>query len=208
MAYKYNQRHQWWDLLVWRPEQSQNQSAMSAFSRQILRGFEIVCLNPSLLFAAVEHVSAVIDDIQLSIPMQSLSQPCRLTPLLKIYPGLVHFVFIDRKNHRMISPTLPQGRHDSTFDSVTTILTNSFIQLKCHFLLFLQMWNIFHTSLVWLNEGMHNLLWNDKQLCYSHAIWIEDAAVIKLNNDLVSYLKNMHVCHKLHSHVCVCFHFS
>jgi hypothetical protein len=118
MAYKYNQRHQWWDLLVWRPEQSQNQSAMSAFSRQILRGFEIVCLNPSLLFAAVEHVSAVIDDIQLSIPMQSLSQPCRLTPLLKIYPGLVHFVLIDRKNHRMISPALPLGRHDSSFDNV------------------------------------------------------------------------------------------
>ncbi|XP_046648900.1 uncharacterized protein LOC124340340 [Daphnia pulicaria] len=159
MAYKYNQRHQWWDLLVWRPEQSQNQSAMSAFSRQILRGFEIVCLNPSLLFAAVEHVSAVIDDIQLSIPMQSLSQPCRLTPLLKIYPGLVHFVLIDRKNHRMISPALPLGRHDSSFDN---------------------MWKIFHTSLEWLNEGMHNLLWNDKQLCYSHAIWIEDTSNKKL----------------------------
>lgn len=39
------------------------------------------------------------------------------------------------------------------------------------------MWKIFHTSLEWLNEGMHNLLWNDKQLCYSHAIWIEDEAV-------------------------------
>ena len=40
------------------------------------------------------------------------------------------------------------------------------------------MWKIFHTSLEWLNEGMPTLLWNDKQLCYSHAIWIEDAAVI------------------------------
>ena len=43
---------------------------------------------------------------------------------------------------------------------------------------FRQMWKIFHTSLEWLNEGMPTLLWNDKQLCYSHAIWIEDAAVI------------------------------
>lgn len=40
------------------------------------------------------------------------------------------------------------------------------------------MWKIFHTSLEWLNEGMHTLMWNDKQLCYSHAIWIEDASVI------------------------------
>nr|CAG4651067.1 EOG090X07YB [Simocephalus serrulatus]SVE94300.1 EOG090X07YB [Simocephalus serrulatus] len=158
MAYKLNQRH-WFDMLVWRPEQSQNQSAMSALARQILHGFEIICLNPSLLFAAVEHVSGVIDDIQLSIPIQSLSQPCRLTPLLKIYPGLVHFVLIDRKNHRMISPCLSQERHDSTFEN---------------------MWKIFHTSLEWLNEGMYSLLWNDKQLCYSHTIWIEDTANKKL----------------------------
>nr|SVE74245.1 EOG090X07YB [Daphnia barbata] len=160
IAHKLNQRHQWWDALIWRSEQSQNQSAMSAFARQILRGYEIICLNPSLLFAAVEHVSGVIDDIQLSIPIQSLSQPCMLTPLLHLYPGMVHFVLIDRKNHRMISPSLPLERPDSTFGN---------------------MWKIFHTSLEWLNEGMHNLLWNDQQLCYSHAIWIEDEANKKLS---------------------------
>lgn len=124
MAYKLNQRH-WFDMLVWRPEQSQNQSAMSALARQILHGFEVVCLNPSLLFAAVEHVSDVIDEIQLSIPIQSLSQPCRLTPLLKIYPGLVHFVLIDRKNHRMISPCLSQEQHDSTFENVIFLLQHN-----------------------------------------------------------------------------------
>lgn len=114
-------------MLIWRPEQSQNQSAMSALARQILRGFEIVCLNPSLLFAAVEHVSGVIDEIQLSIPVRSLSQPCRLTPLLKIYPGLVHFVLIDRKNHRMISPCLPLDQHDSTFENVRVVKNSSSI---------------------------------------------------------------------------------
>ena len=119
MAYKLHQKSQWCDMLVWRPEQSQNQSAMSAFVRQVLHGFEVVCLNPSLLFAAVEHVSGVIDEIQLSISIQSLSQPCRLTPLLNIYPGLVHFVLIDRKNHRMISPKLSLERNDSTFENVS-----------------------------------------------------------------------------------------
>lgn len=110
--------NQWSDTLVWRPEQSRNQSATSALARQILHGFEIVCLNPALLFVAVEHVSDVIDEIQLSIPIQSLSQPCRLTPMLNIYPGLVHFVLIDRKSHRLISPTLPNGQYDSTFENV------------------------------------------------------------------------------------------
>ena len=117
LASKMEQK-QWCDLLIWRPEQSQNHSALSALTRQILHGLEVVCLNPSILFAAVEHISFVINDIQSSIPVQSLTHSCRLTPLLKIYPGLVHFVLIDRRNHRMISPTLPKERHDVTFFNV------------------------------------------------------------------------------------------
>ena len=36
---------------------------------------------------------------------------------------------------------------------------------------------MFHTSLEWLYEGHHHLLWNDKQLSYSHTIWCEDGTV-------------------------------
>lgn len=53
------------------------------------------------------------------------------------------------------------------------------------------MWKIFHTSLEWLNEGMYSLLWNDKQLCYSHTIWIEDTAVIYCLNDLAGIIVNL-----------------
>ena len=36
---------------------------------------------------------------------------------------------------------------------------------------------MFHTSLEWLNEGLYDLIWDDKELCYSHFIWIEDSNV-------------------------------
>lgn len=117
MARKINYR-QWSDSIVWRPNQAHNDSAMSALARQLLHGYEVICLSPSLLFGSVEQVSDVIDNIRISVPIQALRQPCRLTPLLKIYPGLVHFVLVDRINHRMISPVLPMESKDSTFNDV------------------------------------------------------------------------------------------
>jgi len=106
-------------LLGWRSGSKENQSAVSALARQIFYGFELMCLDTALFFGAVEHVSTVIDKIKFSIPVRALLLPCQFTPLLQIYPGLVHFVLIDRNNHRMISPSLPLDRKDSTFENVS-----------------------------------------------------------------------------------------
>jgi len=108
-------------LLGWRSGSKENTSAVSALARQVLYGFELMCLDTALLFGAVEHVSTVIDKIKFSIPVRVLSLPCKLTPLLQLYPGLVHFVLIDRNHHRMISPSLPMDRSDSTFENVIHI---------------------------------------------------------------------------------------
>lgn len=118
MARKINYR-QWSDSIVWRPSQAHNESAMSALARQLMHGYEAICLSPSLLFRSVEQVADVIDNIRISVPIQALLQPCRLTPLLRLYPGLVHFVLIDRANHRMVSPVLALDPTDSTFNDVT-----------------------------------------------------------------------------------------
>ena len=158
---------------------SNNQSAASALSRQIRYGYELICLSPALLFSSVEHVSAVIDGIQAGIPSGLLSQPCLLTPILQLYPGLVHFVLLDRMHHRMIAPrlTLENNQHDSTLNDVTLFLIASLS--FTHYFTILQMWQMFHTSLDWLNEGMYHLLWNDKNFYYSHSLWVETAAVKK-----------------------------
>nr|CAG4642589.1 EOG090X07YB [Evadne anonyx] len=99
LARKLN-RNEWSETLVWRPNLKLNSSALSSLARRIQYGFETICLDPSLLFVAVEHVAVVIERIKTSIPVLGLSQACRLSPILQFYPGLVHFVLIDRKQHR------------------------------------------------------------------------------------------------------------
>lgn len=99
LARKLN-RNEWSETLVWRPNLKLNSSALSSLARRIRHGFETICLDPSLLFVAVEYVAVVIERIKSKIPVLGLSQPCRLSPLLQFYPGLIHFVLIDRKQHR------------------------------------------------------------------------------------------------------------
>ena len=99
LARKLN-RNEWSETLVWRPNLKLNSSALSSLARQVQYGFEMICLDPSLLFVAVEHVAVVIERIKTRIPVLGLSQPCRLSPILQFYPGLIHFVLIDRKQHR------------------------------------------------------------------------------------------------------------
>lgn len=127
---KLHQNKPWSDTLNnWRTNySSNNQSAASALSRQIRYGYELICLSPALLFSSVEHVSAVIDGIQAGIPSGLLSQPCLLTPILQLYPGLVHFVLLDRMHHRMIAPrlTLENNQHDSTLNDVKLLIASCF----------------------------------------------------------------------------------
>jgi len=42
------------------------------------------------------------------------------------------------------------------------------------------MWQVFHTSLEWLHEGIYQLMWNDRQFCYSHSIWVTDTTNEKM----------------------------
>lgn len=32
---------------------------------------------------------------------------------------------------------------------------------------------MFDTSLEWLREGVRDLLWHDRELCYSHRLWLQ-----------------------------------
>ena len=92
--------YEWSETLTWRSNLQSNQSALSSLARQIQHGFETICLDPGFVFVGIEHISSIIEHIKSKIPVLGLSQPCRLSPLLKYYPGLVHFVLVDRRHHR------------------------------------------------------------------------------------------------------------
>nr|CAG4646341.1 EOG090X07YB [Macrothrix elegans] len=111
VARQLNLRH-WGESLNWSSNQCENQSAVSALIRQVFNGYELICLNPTLLFASIEHASLLINSIRLAIPAHKFDIACKLTELLKSFPGMVHFVLIDRLRQRMISPYLELKSQD------------------------------------------------------------------------------------------------
>ncbi len=48
------------------------------------------------------------------------SGPCPLTPLLNVYPGLVHFALVDRRGHRLVAPDLPPAGSDLSLVNVSS----------------------------------------------------------------------------------------
>nr|CAG4638524.1 EOG090X07YB [Cyclestheria hislopi] len=153
MAIKLN-HEKWSETIVWRENITSNEAAMSALCRRLLTGFEKICLDPALLFVATNPLLSVIEHVETQMMNLSILLPSEHCSLLQSYPGLVHFVLVDRKNHRLIGPNLPPLHRDSSLDSV---------------------WEMFQTSLEWLHEGRSELLWNDKHFVYSHFLWVEDS---------------------------------
>ena len=87
MARKLNHK-KWADSVSWRSQLCGNEAALSALGRQVLFGFESICLDPALLFVAVEHMSAIMEHLQYRIPSIEQTSLHQFTPLLNLFPGI------------------------------------------------------------------------------------------------------------------------
>ncbi|KAI4501822.1 hypothetical protein M0802_003157 [Mischocyttarus mexicanus] len=74
----------------------------------------------------------------------------------KEFPGLVHFIYIDRTTHRLTAPTL-----DFT-NSETLALTTK------------KIWNMVKQSRMHLQEGHLSVMWKDTTFNYAYFLWFED----------------------------------
>ncbi|XP_014255012.1 Hermansky-Pudlak syndrome 1 protein homolog [Cimex lectularius] len=74
------------------------------------------------------------------------------------FPGLVHFLFIDRINHRIITPNLELRLHG------IVPLTKQ------------KIWSMIEFSRIHLQEGHLALMWRDTTFNYSYYLWFEDAS--------------------------------
>lgn len=77
---------------------------------------------------------------------------------LEEFPGLVHFLYIDRSNHRVTAPTLD-------FNSEQT---NTLTKKK--------IWSMINFSRSHLQEGHLSLMWKDTTFNYAYFLWFEDMA--------------------------------
>ncbi|XP_018353157.1 PREDICTED: Hermansky-Pudlak syndrome 1 protein homolog [Trachymyrmex septentrionalis] len=78
---------------------------------------------------------------------------------LEEFPGLVHFIYIDRNTHRLVAPTLD-------FTSTETLA----LTMK-------KIWNMVEQSRMHLQEGHLSVMWKDTTFNYSYFLWFEDNSV-------------------------------
>ncbi|XP_018044334.1 PREDICTED: uncharacterized protein LOC108684498 [Atta colombica] len=96
---------------------------------------------------------------------------------LEEFPGLVHFIYIDRNTHRLVAPTLD-------FTSTETLA----LTMK-------KIWNMVEQSRMHLQEGHLSVMWKDTTFNYSYFLWFEDNSVCAvLLNYLLYYRKLTETC--------------
>lgn len=77
---------------------------------------------------------------------------------LEEFPGLVHFIYVDRLNHRFVAPTLDFSSSE----------TNSLTKKK--------IWLMVEFAWSHLKEGYTNVMWKDTIFNYSYFLWFEDVS--------------------------------
>ncbi|XP_069670133.1 BLOC-3 complex member HPS1 [Periplaneta americana] len=77
---------------------------------------------------------------------------------LEEFPGLVHFLYIDRFNHRITAPSLDFNSEE------TTSLTKK------------KIWAMVEFSRTHLEEGHTAIMWKDTTFSYAYFLWFEDSS--------------------------------
>ncbi|KAL0107912.1 hypothetical protein PUN28_014880 [Cardiocondyla obscurior] len=86
----------------------------------------------------------------------TLGSSLTINKYLEEFPGLVHFIYIDRNTHRLVAPTLD-------FTSTETLA----LTMK-------KIWNMVEQSRMHLQEGHLSVMWKDTTFNYSYFLWFED----------------------------------
>lgn len=79
-----------------------------------------------------------------------------LSSYMEEFAGLVHFIYIDRQNGRLISPNI----------DVTAEETSSLVKKK--------VWEMVECSRSYLLNGQLSVIWKDFAFSYSYFMWFED----------------------------------
>ncbi|KAL6252006.1 hypothetical protein P5V15_014986 [Pogonomyrmex californicus] len=88
--------------------------------------------------------------------LKNFTTSLTINKYLEEFPGLVHFIYIDRTTHRLVAPTLD-------FTSMETLaLTTK------------KIWNMVEQSRMHLQEGHLSVMWKDTTFNYSYFLWFED----------------------------------
>ncbi|KAI5740183.1 hypothetical protein M8J76_001300 [Diaphorina citri] len=73
------------------------------------------------------------------------------------FPGLVHFIYVDRKTHRVVAPTLDLGSKQCLISAD-------------------KLWKMVDMGQQYLHDGYLQIIWKDSTFSYSYFCWFENSS--------------------------------
>ncbi|XP_035725832.1 Hermansky-Pudlak syndrome 1 protein homolog isoform X3 [Vespa mandarinia] len=167
----------------------QIESNTSGFTDTVKELFRLTCFDRNFLKQGVDVLTTVgrlvrqkLNDFSDFLKVKALKNftlgsSLTINKYLEEFPGLVHFIYIDRTTHRLTAPTL-----DFT-NSETLALTTK------------KIWNMVKQSRMHLQEGHLSVMWKDTTFNYAYFLWFEDnsGSPLKLKVYLNHLMKNFPV---------------
>ncbi|XP_050735265.1 BLOC-3 complex member HPS1-like isoform X4 [Eriocheir sinensis] len=106
--------------------------------------------------------------------LRNMTLGCRSTltinKYLEDFPGLVHFLYIDRSTHQLTSPTLlPDEAADVPQDSDTPASRTRSLTVS-------RVWSMVEFARSHLSKGHLSLMWKDTTFNYAYFLWFEDSS--------------------------------
>ncbi|XP_012287856.1 Hermansky-Pudlak syndrome 1 protein homolog isoform X2 [Orussus abietinus] len=162
-------RKKYTELIKTRDPQSilQIESNTSGFTETMKELFRLTCFNDNFLKLGTDVVLTVsrlvrqkLLDFSDFFRVKALKNFTlgSINKYLEEFPGLVHFMYIDRTMHRLTTPTLD-------FSSPETLALTT-----------RKIWAMVDQSRTHLQEGILSVMWKDTTFNYAYFLWFEDSS--------------------------------
>ncbi|XP_076631468.1 Hermansky-Pudlak syndrome 1 protein isoform X1 [Colletes latitarsis] len=167
-------RKKYMDLFKSRDPESilQIDSNTSGFTDNMKELYRLTCFDKNFLKQGVDVLTTVgrlvrqkLNDFSDFLKVKALKNftlgsrtSLTINKYLEEFPGLVHFIYIDRTTHRLTAPTL-----DFTNPETLTLTTK-------------KIWNMVKQSRMHLEEGHLSVMWKDTTFNYAYFLWFEDSS--------------------------------
>nr|XP_049466231.1 Hermansky-Pudlak syndrome 1 protein homolog [Anopheles coluzzii] len=145
------------------------ESNMPMFVESVKELFRLLCASCATLEHGLQRVSDIADVAEASLKevfvfLHAKSQKnFTMGSYMEEFPGMVHFMHIDRYNGRIVAPSLDD--HDPS-----DILKD-------------RIWSMVDFSRTYLDKGYMSMIWKDVTFSYAYFLWFEDehGATLKPN---------------------------
>ncbi|XP_076174985.1 Hermansky-Pudlak syndrome 1 protein isoform X2 [Ptiloglossa arizonensis] len=165
-------RKKYMDLLKSRDPESilQIESNTPGFTDNLKELYRLTCFDKNFLKQGVDVLTTVgklvrqkLNDFSDFLKVKALKNftlgsSLTINKYLEEFPGLVHFIYIDRTTHRLTAPTL-----DFTNPETLALTTK-------------KIWNMVKQSRMHLEEGHLSVMWKDTTFNYAYFLWFEDSS--------------------------------